>query len=182
MKLPIYSIYIWSWRRDSNPWPADYETATLPTELLQHMLRRNNHISPLSSSHRLSDRQGLSCGANRIGRYYPWRFFIWHWSTYVIRPVPWRSASKVHWRDGAGGRIRTVNRLITNQLLYQLSYTSIYLRLFAVLVDRQGFEPWTNRLWADCSANWANGPCVTDKRFVLVRCNKKRNVKNEWFL
>ena len=127
MKLPIYSIYIWSWRRDSNPWPADYETATLPTELLQHMLRRNMVISPLSSSHRLSDRQGLSCGANRIGRYYPWRFFIWHWSTYAIRPVPWRSASKVHWRDGAGGRIWTFNRLITNQLLYQLSYTSIWI-------------------------------------------------------
>ena len=127
MKLPIYSIYIWSWRRDSNPWPADYETATLPTELLQHMLRKNMVILPLSSSHRLSDRQGLSCGANRIGRYYPWRFFIWHWSTYAIRPVPWRSASKVHWRDGAGGRIWTLNRLITNQLLYQLSYTSIWI-------------------------------------------------------
>lgn len=81
MKLPIYSIYMWSWRRDSNPWPAAYETATLPTELLQHMLRRNNHIPSLSSSHRLSGRLCLSCGANRIGRCYPWRFFIWHWST-----------------------------------------------------------------------------------------------------
>ena len=28
--------------------------------------------------------------------------------------------------DGAGGRIRTPDLLITNQLLYQLSYTSIF--------------------------------------------------------
>ena len=27
----------WSWRRDSNPWPADYESAALPTELRQQM-------------------------------------------------------------------------------------------------------------------------------------------------
>ena len=29
-------------------------------------------------------------------------------------------------KDGAGGRIRTPDLLITNQLLYQLSYTSIH--------------------------------------------------------
>ena len=29
-------------------------------------------------------------------------------------------------KNGAGDRIRTRDRLITNQLLYQLSYTSIY--------------------------------------------------------
>ena len=33
--------------------------------------------------------------------------------------------SAVHSDDGAGGRIRTPDLLITNQLLYQLSYTSI---------------------------------------------------------
>ena len=30
-------------------------------------------------------------------------------------------------KNGAGGRIRTPDLLITNQLLYQLSYTSEYL-------------------------------------------------------
>src|SRR5687768_6699114 len=27
--------YFWSWRRDSNPRPADYKSAALPTELCQ---------------------------------------------------------------------------------------------------------------------------------------------------
>ena len=34
-------------------------------------------------------------------------------------------ARRAHRRCGAGGRIRTPDLLITNQLLYQLSYTSI---------------------------------------------------------
>ena len=29
---------IWSWWTDSNPWPADYKSAALPTELHQHFL------------------------------------------------------------------------------------------------------------------------------------------------
>ena len=28
----------WSWWTDSNPWPADYKSAALPTELHQHFL------------------------------------------------------------------------------------------------------------------------------------------------
>ena len=32
----------------------------------------------------------------------------------------------VHAHDGAGGRTRTPDLLITNQLLYQLSYTSTF--------------------------------------------------------
>ena len=29
------------------------------------------------------------------------------------------------------------------------------------LVDRQGLEPRTDRLWAGCSTNWANGPFLS---------------------
>src|SRR5690348_8909027 len=41
----------WSWRRDSNPRPADYKSAALPTELCQHQFlndrfqRHNNSQS-----------------------------------------------------------------------------------------------------------------------------------------
>ena len=29
------------------------------------------------------------------------------------------------------------------------------------MVDRQGLEPRTDRLWAGCSTNWANGPFIS---------------------
>jgi hypothetical protein len=31
----ILLLYIWSWREESNPRPADYKSAALPTELRQ---------------------------------------------------------------------------------------------------------------------------------------------------
>ena len=31
-------VFVWSWWGDSNTWPADYESAALPTELHQHFL------------------------------------------------------------------------------------------------------------------------------------------------
>ena len=34
--LPDLDRLRWSWRRDSNPRPADYKSAALPTELCQH--------------------------------------------------------------------------------------------------------------------------------------------------
>ena len=40
--------------------------------------------------------------------------------------VPSFSINELIFVDGAGGRIRTPDLLITNQLLYRLSYTSIY--------------------------------------------------------
>ena len=38
---PVYKVItsyylFWSWWTDSNPWPADYKSAALPTELHQH--------------------------------------------------------------------------------------------------------------------------------------------------
>ena len=38
----MFSILInWSWWTDSNPWPADYKSAALPTELHQRIARKN---------------------------------------------------------------------------------------------------------------------------------------------
>ena len=34
---PIFSCAVWSWGTDSNPRPADYKSAALPTELHQHL-------------------------------------------------------------------------------------------------------------------------------------------------
>ena len=38
LKIPTL-IKQWSWREESNPRPADYKSAALPTELRQHILR-----------------------------------------------------------------------------------------------------------------------------------------------
>ena len=44
---------------------------------------------------------------------------------YSLPPLATRELSHIHIvNDGAGGRTRTPDLLITNQLLYQLSYTS----------------------------------------------------------
>ena len=40
----------------------------------------------------------------------------------------------------------------------QLSYWAALLFNFIEMVGLQGFEPRTNRLWADRSASWAKGP------------------------
>ena len=50
------SRIIWSWRRGSNPRPADYKSAALPTELHQQMGK--THF-PLSST--LQCRSNVSC-------------------------------------------------------------------------------------------------------------------------
>ena len=34
---PIFNYAVWSWWTDSNPRPADYKSAALPTELHQHL-------------------------------------------------------------------------------------------------------------------------------------------------
>ena len=44
---------------------------------------------------------------------------------YSLSPLATREIPHIIYEIGAGGRIRTPDLLITNQLLYQLSYTSI---------------------------------------------------------
>ena len=43
---------------------------------------------------------------------------------YSLSPLATREIAHILYELGAGGRIRTPDLLITNQLLYQLSYTS----------------------------------------------------------
>ena len=45
---------------------------------------------------------------------------------YSLPPLATREHSHIQLNAGAGGRTRTPDLLITNQLLYQLSYTSIF--------------------------------------------------------
>ena len=46
---------------------------------------------------------------------------------YSLSPLATREIPQINgYEIGAGGRIRTPDLLITNQLLYQLSYTSIF--------------------------------------------------------
>ena len=47
---------------------------------------------------------------------------------YSLPPLATRELLRMKLNDGAGGRTRTPDLLITNQLLYQLSYTSISAR------------------------------------------------------
>ena len=44
---------------------------------------------------------------------------------YSLPPLATREHAHIKLENGAGGRTRTPDLLITNQLLYQLSYTSI---------------------------------------------------------
>ena len=44
---------------------------------------------------------------------------------YSLSPLATREIPHIIYEIGAGGRIRTPDLLITNQLLYQLSYTSV---------------------------------------------------------
>ena len=43
-----------------------------------------------------------------------------------LQSAPFGHSGTLPYSIGAGGRIRTPDLLITNQLLYQLSYTSLY--------------------------------------------------------
>ena len=42
----MFSVLInWSWWTDSNPWPADYKSAALPTELHQRIARKTRLVT-----------------------------------------------------------------------------------------------------------------------------------------
>ena len=41
----LRSRFFWSWMRDSNSRPHDYESGALPAELIQHFLRKLSYIT-----------------------------------------------------------------------------------------------------------------------------------------
>ena len=94
----------WSGRRDSNPRHPAWKASALPTELL-----------PLNPLH--DDRIRMVEG----GGFEPPKA-----SPTDLQSVPFdRSGTPPHEVDnGAGEGTRTPNRLITNEMLYQLSYAS----------------------------------------------------------
>ena len=90
-----------SWWTDSNPRPADYKSAALPTELHQQ-IKYLRKWAGMDSNHRSHRRQ-----------------------IYSLIPLATREPAHIKMiKIRAGGRTRTPDLLITNQLLYQLSYTS----------------------------------------------------------
>ena len=70
-----------------------------------------------------------------------------------IYSLPPLAARELLHAFGAGDRSRTNNRLITNQLLCLLSYTSAWI----LMVPRGGLEPPTQGFSVPCSTNWAIG-------------------------
>ena len=97
------SIFSWSWWTDLNPWPADYKSAALPTELHQHSSQRSykqtklvNGLEPLTCWLQ------ISCSTN--------------WAT----PA-----------SNRGDRSRTCGILVPNQALYQTELRLVAV-LFAV--------------------------------------------------
>ena len=97
-------VFRWSGRRVSNPLPAAWKAAALPNELLPQVKTFPQSLwGRVDSNHRTpkrTDLQSVAIAAMRL-------------------PQNLR----------ADRRTRTADRLITNQLLYQLSYIGLGLRL-----------------------------------------------------
>ena len=116
-----FETAFWSGRRDSNPRPTAWKAVTLPTELLPltkaevRRLKSEVPPAPLPSALCLLPFFG---GERRI------RTSVGRCPADLQSAAFNRSAISPRSQTGAGGRTRTGDLLITNQLLYQLSYAS----------------------------------------------------------
>ena len=132
MKLSL----VWSRWLDSNPQPADYKSAALPIELHQHK----------------------KCGASGWNRTADIRIFsppLYQLSYRGICSV-FQQSIKKKWRPKTGSN-RRPPAWQAGALTNWATGPSI---LLFCLVGLHGFEPRTNRLWADSSDHWAKGPRV----------------------
>ena len=107
-KSPVVKLGIlfnWSGRRVSNPLPAAWKAAALPNELLPQGLRPFRNLCGGGWTRTTELRRG---------------------QIYSLLQLPLCDSPRKKFR--ADRRTRTADRLITNQLLYQLSYigTCIY--------------------------------------------------------
>ncbi len=92
-------LHVWCWHQESNPGPTDYKSVALPAELYQH-------IKLLGYVVEEDGFEPSKAIANR----------------FTVCPL-WPLGNSSTY--GAGTRNRTRDLLITSQLLYLLSYTSI---------------------------------------------------------
>ena len=82
-EAPAWQVLLfWSWKRDSNTRPADYESAALPTELFQPMARARH------SRERLHNRFNIAYFPPPVKAVLPPRgkFFLCDNSSYFCRP------------------------------------------------------------------------------------------------
>ena len=151
--LPLYHIRIlfgsnfhcsqnrWSGRRDSNSRPSPWQGDALP---LSHF-RKIYWWRRVDSNHcRRSQR--------------------------IYSPPPLATRALLHMLPlwgfelvGAGKGTRTPDLLITNQLLYQLSYASAFPYRGEILAIRTGLEPVTSSVtgWHSNQLNYRTAHCLT---------------------
>ena len=106
----------WSGKRDSNPRPSAWK-ADATYELWAASRRKRRPVTGSRESHYTSRWwRGKDSNLRRLSR-----------QIYSLLPLTAREPLRpLRWRDdgGAGEGTRTPNRLITNEMLYQLSYAS----------------------------------------------------------
>ena len=101
----LIRVLFWSGRRVSNPLPAAWKAAALPNELLPQGLRPFRNLCGGGWTRTTELRRG---------------------QIYSLLQLPLCDSPR---KFRADRRTRTADRLITNQLLYQLSYIGLGLRL-----------------------------------------------------
>ena len=107
-----------SGRRDSNPRPSAWKADALPTEL------RPQHLQNyLIQTKLMSGGDWIRTNSVRDTR-----FTVWPGSPTPAHPLT--NIFNTHSKTRASGGTRTPDQLITNQLLYQLSYTGNFIGEF----------------------------------------------------
>ncbi len=119
----------WSGKRDSNSRPPPWQGGALATELLPHMVDESG-FEPLKA--KLTDLQSVPFG--QLG-----------YSSIL------KTLVKI---NGAGDRTWTHNLLITSQLLYRLSYTSVNIKWRPGTDSNRRPPAWQ----AGILTNWTTGP------------------------
>ena len=111
---PFSSALNWSGRRGSNSPPIAWKAIALPNELLPRF-----RFTPNQKNFRKSCQSYyFFCGQSRVRTYVLVREQI-----YSLSPLTTRPSARKPFRAGNGTRTRDL--LITNQLLYQLSYSGL---------------------------------------------------------
>ena len=155
----LICLLLWSPRPGLNWWPHPYQGCALPTELRGHNYKLFNSCSKNINLERETGFEPATLSLEGW-RSSPWATpaypSIKNWwrgedsnlrrlrrQIYSLLPLAAREPLQLYDSSGAGDGTRTRNLLITNQLLYRLSYASkpILLQSFR----RQPFLLWTQK-------------------------------------